>query len=475
MRAKLFSKTAAVLLAALCLAPVSDAMQIKTMAESEPGNSLNIGMVNGSFSNVRPTESVRNLGGRTCILATAWPEMYDGIGNTPDDKLGAQAVRSIQKDYHCIIKIKKLDTTGRNIVLSRAAGVMYANVLDCEAGSSRDFIDIVGANLLNVKSVGLKTRGWNHVQSLAASLNDEAECYGAGTRNDWANRDILFYNRNLAQKYNLGNFYNMVSSGQWTESLFLQICQAFKKVCIGQYEPCAAAGPSRLFDLIYPNRTSPLTYNGRYLFNGADHSVTDVLSFLRTFVSDGLYDKTCDTADFKADGTFEDSADDVARTVADFEAGKTLFFIGPDSLLPGISKDCKAVYGLLPLPKGANADGYTSVVTDCRYFALLSFDPYLENSGALLTALASRTSLRTGQITLRDQTLVKDANSISMLTNSYRYPQILDMTLCRSGNLPAVFNGAAVNAVISQTEFPQQAMDGISAKAQAEIDKACRQ
>lgn len=430
--------------------------------------------VNGWFGDPEIKETIRNLAGKTYILATARPEMFNGSGTTPDDKLGAKAVSSIQKDYHCKFQIKPLDTSGKEILADKASGVLYADILDCDAADANpNFIFNTAANLRGIKTVNIDGGGWNPVQTLTASFNGKT--YGAGFRFDWIERELLYFNTGLAQKYNLGNLFSYASNGTWTDDMFRTVCQTFKKDAGDGFNACEATGPSRLFDLVYTNWTSPLAYkNSKYVFFGSDNSVVSMLTYLKNFVRSGLFNKQYAESDRKDDGTFTDSEKDVSAAVADFEAGKTLFLIGSDSLLPNLSVS-KMFYSLLPLPKGPLSGSNSSVVTNCWYFSLFEGTANRENSGALLTALASRTNVKTSDIVNFNMTLVRDQNSLNRLSYQYQNKQIIDIRLSRANHLAGLFNNAAVAAVIDGTYLPKQAMDSISAKAQAGINKDCGQ
>lgn len=428
--------------------------------------------VDGSFTDPKMNESVRNLGKKTYVLATSWPDQFSaGKNATQEDRRCAQAIADIQKDYNCTIKLKSLDATGKEIITNKASGTVYANIINCFASDGKNFIYNVGADLRGVKSVGITSNQWNPVQTLVTSY--KSKVYGVGVRYDWLEQDILFFDQTLASKYNLGNFYNMVNGGQWSDDRFLQVCQAFKKASGGQYVTCATMYPSHFYDQIYTNWTSPFAITSqKYIFNGTDNSVLNVLNFLQKFVADGLYDKAYIKADMKSDGTFKDDINDYLRTSKDFKAGKSLFFFGSNALLQDMHDNCKNAYGLLPLPKGPAADSYTTVITNCRFFSLLDGDPDIDNSGALLTAVANRTNIKVGNIVSNNQTLVLDNSSLSTLTNNYKYKQILNVSLSKAGNLGDIFNGAAVNSVVNQSETPKQAMDSIAIKAQTAINSA---
>lgn len=439
-------------------------------------NRATIEGVDGTFYDPKVNETKMNLNGKTFKFATFWSDNYK-TGKGADANRCAQAINEIQKDYNCKITVKQLngaDTEAKNITSAKASGNVYFNILDCLASDGTNLVENnnAGADLRTVKTVGVTTNQWNPVETLVSSF--KTRVYGVALRYDWAEQDLLYFNEQLVNKYNLGNLYQMVNSGQWTDDRFLQVSQAFKKYAGKTYTVSTAMYPTHYFNLIYTNWSSPFAYTKtNYIFNGTDGTVLDILTYLQSYFNQGLSDKYYTPADFKADGTFKpDGANDYTRELGLFENGKALFFFGSngEAVLPEISKSAKCTYGLLPLPKGPTAGDYSTVITNVRYLSLFAGDPDVESSGALLTAIANRTNIKTADITQHNQTFCKDKESIQTLTQNYLHKQIINVELCNAGKLPDIFYGAAANCVFKQSQTPKAAMDSIATKAQTEIN-----
>lgn len=428
--------------------------------------------VDGSFGDADLKETVKDLGGKTFILATCWPSEYQGgKGASTDAQRCADALKSIQKDYNC--KIKLISYPGADKITSaRSAGNVPANILDLLAsGLHDDLLNGNGIDLRIVKSVGVETKPWNKALTLVSSY--KRGVYGVGVRYDRLEQDILFFNKVLAGKYNLGDFYDMVNQGQWTDDRYLQVCQRFKKLSGGNTTVANAMYPQYFLNLVYTNWTSPFGItNKKYIFNGTDSTVLDILNFCQTCVKQGLFDTFVTHSDWKSDGTFAACDADYTHNLGIFNQGKELFFFGSngDVVLPWVSQSAKNDYGLLPLPKGPSADDYSTVITNARFYSLFNGGPDVEDSGTLLVAIANRTNIKTADIIAHNSTLVRDKQSVTTLTQNYLHKQILNITLASAGKLPDIYNAAALKSAFLQEMTPKQAMDSIQLKAQTEIN-----
>lgn len=431
--------------------------------------------VNGSFYDANLKESPRNLKGKTFTLMTLWTDNYkDWKHATKDAQRCAQAIKTIDSDYNCNLVVKTYPTGNDKVITeARAAGRVPANIFETYGSGLSVFSSGNGADLTTVNTVDVKNNPWDPVETLVSSY--KSKVFGVNVRYDTKEQDLLFFNKKLASTYNLGNFYNMVNDDKWTDNRFLQVCQTFKKCCGSKYIVSSAMAPSHLLNLVYANWTSPFgIISNKYIFNGTDSSVLSILSYLQNFVKQGLFDTFTDKSDWQANGIWTASGMDYTHALSEFISGKSLFFFGSNAntMLPSISSCAKDDYGLLPLPKGPSADDYTTVITNCRYFSLFSGDPDLEDSGALLTALANRTNIKTADIVANNATLTRDKESVDTLTQNYLHKQIIDIELNNSGNLPGIYYNAALTCVLKGQSTPKQAMDSISKTAQAAINTA---
>lgn len=434
--------------------------------------------VDGSFIDPKITETVKDLGGKTYIFAAKDTDFFSNGKTATKDALRCyKAIKSIEKDYNCKIKIKTLGSL-RDITATRSAGKVYANIFEMQATGAGEAEGLLisrntGADLAHVSTVGVKTNQWSPATTLITSY--KSKVLGVSLRYDWSEQNFLFFNKKLEQKYNLGDFYSMVDKGQWTDDLFLQVCEQYKKVGPKGTYAIEALYPTFFTMLVYSNWSSPFGItNTKYIFNGTDDSVLNILNYTRQLVSEKLYDPYYTKSDMQKDGTFICSASDWTRSEAQFAAGKSLFYIGSNgsAVLPHFSSAMSDNYGIIPLPKGPSADTYTTVITNALYFGLLDGDPDIENSGALLTAIANRTNVKTTDIVANNAVYVRDQQSLTNLTNNYKYKQILNVELSAAGKMPDIFYGGAVTCVLNGSQTPKQAMEAIARKSQTEVNIA---
>lgn len=427
--------------------------------------------VDGTFSDPVINENVTDMGKKQFILGTFWPEEWNGKGTTSDNKRTAAALNQIEKDYNCTIKIQQMPADYLTKVTSaKSSGKPFADIYECQTEMNDIFRNGNLQDLLTVKSVNAYKSQWNPVYTLCSSF--KGGDYGVGLRYDHVEHNIMLFNTDLVKKYNLGDLYSFANSGKWTDDLFLQVSAAFKKVNQDKkIYTCEGLYPQEILALVYTNWTSPFgVTSSKYIFNGQDSSVLDILSFLQNYAKQGLYNTATPSADWQKDGSYKwVPGSDAASSMTDFQAGKTLFYIGSDTLLPGFATS-KAHYGVLPLPKGPSADAYSTVIRNVKYFGLNVGDPDLENAGKMLVALVNRTNIKTSDVVNYNKTLVQDTPSVTQLTENYKYKQILNIELNASTLLPQIYYGAALNCILKQSATPKQAMDSIATKAQTEIN-----
>lgn len=436
--------------------------------------------VDGEFIDRNIQESNRNLNGKTFYFGTFWPDAWTtkgsgGMWSNSERQRCAAAIASTERDYNCTIKIVPLSmsTYLAKATAAKSSGTTFADIFASqqEMGSLITSGDL--ADLRSVKSVNFDKYPWNPVQSLISSYKDKV--YGVALRYDLIERNVVFYNKVLAQKYNLGDFYDMVKKGQWTDDRFLQIAQAYKKRGDASTWACDSFYPDEILDLVYSNWSSPFGItNKKYIFNGDDSSVLNILSFCQDFVKQGLFNPHMDTAAEKAaDGSaYQKNIGDSMYSIGQFNAGKCLFLIGCDNYCYLIAAQAKNDYGILPLPKGPTAQGYTSVIHNAQYFSLMAGDQNLEDAGTVMVALSNRSNIRKADVSVALQPTVRNTDSLQALLDNYTYKQIISIDTAPTLPMEEIYFSAVLPCVIKQDSSPKQAVDSISHAAQTAIDKS---
>lgn len=437
--------------------------------------------VNGSFRDVTLTETKMNLKGRKVVFALNGTTGHFSATGDSDAQRCYAALKEIEKDYNCEIEIVQhlYHAEGaKAIATAKASGKVLYNVMLLLGNHANSLLKTTGygADLREVKTVGFNgaNKGkWNDVYTLASSF--KGDVMGVGVRYDWIEQNIMFFNKNLAKKYKLGDFYGMVNDGTWTVDNFISICENYKNRSGNKNFAVESMYPQTYFILAYANWTSPLAISAKtssYIFNGTSSQVLDALTIVSDAVKKGLFNPNYTKKSVDSNGLFASTYDDYITARDNFVDGKSLFFIGSNgiSVLPYIYKNAIDDYGLLPIPRGRTSNHYSTVITNVEYFSLLDGSPYIEEDGAILTAIANRTNVATKNIEANNKIRCRDSQSVKMLTQNYKFKQILNVELS-PGNIAAIYHGAAVPAVLGQQMSPKQAMESIENKITVEINK----
>ena len=100
-----------------------------------------------------------------------------------------------------------------------------------------------------------------------------------------------------------------------------------------------------------------------------------------------------------------------------FMSRKTLFHMSDFWVVSQVfSSGMPDDYGVLPLPKGPDADKNVGVASNARYFSFIKGDPDIEDAAAVLVAIANRNAI-TGKEWIDRQAVdnLRDDDSIEML------------------------------------------------------------
>lgn len=419
-------------------------------------------------------ESVRDLKGRTIKFATFWQD-WDGtnrgVETNQQQELNAEALKSIEKDYNCKIELVLMSskTYLSDIAAARSAGIVYANVLQLQKEMDPLYYSNSVANLAAVQSVGLKTNEWN--PAMTAMTTYKGKVYGVGVNQNRLMYDVIFFNKTLASRYNLGDFYEMVNNGEWTHDKFLSINEQVKKASNSRVIPTVGCYTCSLKDLIYSNKTMPIVVkDGKTVFNGNTNDMLNMLNFIQQFPKNGYYYNS-------AMNMYDHAAETVTASQSAFQQGKCLFYITSAWMATNFSRKMKDEYGLLPLPKGPNADGYVNVITNSRYMSLFDGDPNIEDSGAVLVALINRSNMKLADWEDSQLSVLCDEESLEMLKLIQKSAVVIsgdqhmeDPTDGAANNYDMDYWTNALNDIIRGTKTPKQAMDEIANPVQGLLD-----
>ena len=419
-------------------------------------------------------ESVRDLKGKTIKFATFWQD-WDGtnrgIESIQQQELNAAAIKSIEADYNCKIEIVLMSskTYLSDIATARSAGIVYANVFQLQKEMDPLYRSGSVADLSRVQSVGLTTNEWN--PAITAMTTYKGKVFGLGVNQNRLMYDVVFFNKTMAQKYNLGNFYDLVRNNEWTHEKFLDLNEQVSKASNRKVFGTVGCYTCSLKDLIYSNKTLPiLNKDGVVTFNGTSNDNLKMLNYIQEFPKNGYYYNT-------AMNMYDHVADTVTASESAFEQGKSLFYITSAWMATNFSKKMKDEYGILPLPKGPDADSYINLITNSRYMSLFDGDPDIEDSGAIMVALINRTNMKIADWEDSQLSTLCDEDSLEMLQTIQQSPVVItgdqhmeDPTDGPANNYDMDYWTNAINDILRGSKTPKQAMDAIVNPVQALLD-----
>lgn len=182
------------------------------------------------------------------------------------------------------------------------------------------------ADLSNVNSVALKTNQWNPLFTYITTFQNKT--YGVGLRYDRIDSYVLLFNKMLASKYDLGNFYDFVDKNQWTFNMFMQKSLQFK-IDAPKINVCEGLYPQDILNMVYADYTSSFEFSQqqhKWFFDTTEPNLLNTLYyFCRNYIRSGLYNTKYDSSDFQSDGSFKACAADSDYSKNLFINGKSLF------------------------------------------------------------------------------------------------------------------------------------------------------
>lgn len=413
-------------------------------------------------------ETKENLKDRPPItIASIWSNEYNknpqtcGMGNMYD------AIQSVQKDYNCKIKVISIGTDFvKKLQQSAVSKKMLANIYDTEGFLSAGIQQGFFQDLRKVSTVHLDKSQWNEASIDATSY--KSGIYGVCVNQRMMNRICIFYNKTLASKYGLGDLYSLVYNYSWNLTNFQKLCQAVYDRSNKKISGLGAVGTAYFADFMVQNN-SPLLIakNGKVYFNGTSNGSLQVIDWLQNLYSNNLVSSQ------NAPKNGVDGGGGAA--VSDFETGKMEFFMTDDYMREYFATAMKDDYGLLPLPLGFNGlKNYYSVVRTVRYFSLDVGDSAYEQDGAVMSALQKRAYIPIDQWDHACAKVLRDSQSIQMLHLIMQSkPKFVAQFRDEFGNLPYkayenVFG--ALDDVYAQKKSGKQAMSGVAASVQKDVD-----
>ncbi|MBQ5841131.1 MAG: extracellular solute-binding protein [Clostridia bacterium] len=400
-------------------------------------------------------EVKKDLKGREITVASfvEFTDDYDAWFGGMQSYYAAQ-VKQIEKDYNCKIVWKKLNGSnyGETVLAFVSGGIIPANIFygwfpdlinarDPKDGSSSVFRD-----LRTVRNVNLAQNEWNQGTFLNTTFSGRIYGLSAGTMS----AQVLFFNKTMAKKYNLGNLYDIVLKNQWTFDKFVSMCQEVYNKSNKTIYGCGLYYPSDLQDFVYANGTAPIVMSkGSAIFNGNDSKVLTALSLAQK------------TGVFNPKQDFKDS-----NGRAEFINGNVLFSVDHSGAQNMLSTQMTDDFGIIPLPKGPDTKEYIHMIKQTNYnWSLFKDDPNIEDSAAVMVALVNRCRMPISMYNEQQEGLLRDDESLDML----HYILGDQLKLVRIANVSSY--STAIEKILTAQQTPAQAMQAIQSPAKAEIDE----
>lgn len=411
-------------------------------------------------------ETPMDLGGREIKFVSTASNRYtyaEEKDKTSNETLAImEALKSIEKDYNCKIKVELLK--GRDMVAtlltSKAAGEAFGDIL--EFGVSDTQMEEVYSNNLVMpletasvaKIIGLDTNPWLAQTGFGKMFGHQYGVHFKTNNSGDLLRGVVLFNKNLAEKYKLGNFYDMVKNNTWTFDKFAEILAS-----------ASSQGGGSVYPLAYSHEGiySPLLVfanNGMYAENSD-----------KGYVYKALSDNTLEATNFAADlikkGYVHPNSGKTTDIEKAFANGEALFFFGNYASLKKYtsgSVPSEDSIGLLPAPKGPKGKRYSSVAYTDAMFHIMNNVKKPEEVAAVLTAIANRTSKK-DMIETELMYTLQDEESADMLKLMY---ENVDLDYSRVISTARVTIKDANTAILSLQKTPKEAYESIHATIQSQ-------
>lgn len=456
MKAK---RIAAIVLAALLAVPLTACGDEDVAGKTPSGEGEN---VTGDSAFV---EHKMDLGGRTITIGTFWEANWHVVGEREENPKAVQeiddALREIEKDYNCTIQFVGAPATSilETLNTSAAAGGKAYDILEMDIKYA---VQVFRSNLLlDLQEyddvLGLQTNGWDQTSNLFGNFGGKQ--YGVGWY--WKSctdpvRTTMIFNKTLAEKYGLGDFYQMVRDKTWTFDKFLSVSRDVVNKSNREVYALSVQRPIGYMGsgfILANNGTLVDVQDNKYVYTGTAQNTIDTLQYLADYYKAGL--------------CRPEPADDAVSTwepIQAFVGGEALFTVGDYWLIDYFMvQNMEDEYGVLPLPMGPKATEYVSPMGDARFFTILkdreeNADQNMRECAAVLTAIANRT-LMEDWVTTEISNTLKDDESLEMLEMMRDSFRINYAPAIPEANEEII---QAMHKIVTGQQTPMEGMDSIT-------------
>lgn len=415
-------------------------------------------------------ETPMDLGGRTIRMVTTAASRYTWKENkdeTPNETIEIiNAIESIEKDYNCNIEFEQLkaEELVEALLTAKAAGDTYCDLL--EFGCSDTYMDqIYSANLVMPLEdeaisdiIKLEDNPWLPASEFGQMFGNQYGVHFKTNNSGDLLRGVVLFNKDLAEKYNLGDLYSMVDDKSWTFEKMQELCASVASQSDGTVYPILYNQEGIYLPLlIYANGGTAAEYkDGKYQFTGMNDKTLEALNY---------------AVDLQTKGYVHPTSSQRKVVESTFANGESVFFFTNYASLKKYTQGTVAMedsVGLLPAPLGPNGDGqYNSVSYTEALFHVMNNVEKPEEVAAVLVAIANRTG-KHDMIETELMNTLQDEESAEMLDLMYNN-MICDFSRTIGPSRSAI--AGANTSILKLEKTPKEAYEEIQSTIQTVYDE----
>ncbi len=432
-------------------------------------------------------ETPMDLGGREIKFVSSVASRYQYAtdkDNTSNDTLKViEAIESIEKDYNCKITFEQLKGTkvADIYITSVAAGDVYSDI--GEWGVSDIYLDQLYSNNLMMPLdspeiadiIKLDTNPWHSASEFGKMFGNQYGVHFKTLNSPDLVRAVCLFNKELAQKYELGDLYELVNTNQWTFEKFQELCAKIATSANGEVYPLSYLTESVFAPLfIYANGGTVCEIDeatGKYKYTAINDKTLYALNYLVDLGKSGYIHPYSEQKNSK----------ERAQLTQNFAKGESVFMFtsyaalknfktGADvNFYTGVKIDTEYEFGLLPGPIGPDGDGkYSSVTYTENLFHVVKGTKNPEQVAAVLVAIANRTS-KDYDLMIEEELMYSlyDEDSADMLELMYNNTYA-DLSRTAKDSRGAI--SPAIKKMFTFEKTPKEALEEVETKIVSVFD-----
>lgn len=345
-------------------------------------------------------ETPMNLGGRTIRVLSSAAGKYslknDANGNpsrdatTNEGLMIVDAIEEIKKDYNCDFVFEQLKGSAmvEALITAKAAGDTYCDIL--EFAVSDTYLDQIYSNNICIplekeeinSIVGLYENPWLQQTAFGNMFGHQYGVHFKVANSSDILRGVCVFNKELVEKYNLGNIYQMVKDKTWTFDKFREICASVLSQSNGE-----------VYGMTYNQESIAVPM---FVFaNGGTFTENTAAGYQYTALSDNTLEALNYLVDLAKSGYISPNANVVSTIETNYANGDAVFMFGNYAALKKYKNgtiETTYTFGMVPAPLGPNGEDYNAVSYTDALFHIVNGTDKPQEVAAILMAMANRTS-----------------------------------------------------------------------------------